>query len=300
MNETGSNELRERYDVPDGVALRVDRGTVLAWVPGYEDPVRAVATGLDSLPRADVGGRAALARIDRDEGPLLVRMYRKGGHLRTLRGARFHGPLRPLQELALHRRLRAAGVPVLEAVGAVVHRSPLGWSGSLLTREIEGAIDFEAWLYGVRNGNELSDTRTLRRAGRAVRTLHDAGVSHADLHPKNLLVDPAGEVYVIDLDRAWTAAGRLDDERRLTNLVRLGRAIEKHRLKGMTAGRRSALRFLEGYAGDRAAASQWLDRIRARLRRGLGMRRLWWRLTGEARPWSGWRHHGAAVREAGS
>jgi len=263
---------------------------VLAWTPGHEDAVRRVANGPEGLAAAGASGRAPLGRIEAGHGPLLVRPYRKGGLLRHLRGRLFRGRWRPLEELVLHVRLREAQVPVPEAVGCVLLLRPMGWRGFLLVREVERAIDLEAWLYGVRGQSDASAIHVLRGAGRAVRSLHDAGVSHADLHPKNLLVTSAGEVLVIDLDRATSCGAPLADGARLSNLVRLGRSIEKHRLKGMRSGRREALRFLEGYAGSRAAASPWLDRIRARLRRGLALRTLWWRITGEARPWRGGGH----------
>jgi tRNA A-37 threonylcarbamoyl transferase component Bud32 len=291
------SKLRERYGVPDGVRLRADGAEILAFLPEHEIAVRRVASDPGGLPPSEFAGRAPLARVETSGGEhLVVRAYRKGGLLRSLRGATFWGPMRPLQELVLHRRLRAAGVPVLEAVGAVVLRSGVGWRGFLLTREVAGGLDLEAWLHGVPAPTDLHAARILRRAGRAVRAVHDAGVAHADLHPKNMLITRDGEVLVLDLDRARSAEGPLDDESRLANLVRLGRAIEKHRLKGMTAGRRFALRFLEGYAGGREAAGEWLERIRARLGRGLALRRAWWRFKGEARPWS----RGPSFRKVGS
>ena len=134
-------------------------------------------------------------------------------------------------------------------------------------------------------GRATRERGLLGEAGRAVRRLHDAGVAHADLHPKNLLRDGVGRVLILDLDKAFDGSGTLSDEMRLRNLVRLGRAVEKHRMKGLRAGRREALRFLEGYAGDRDAAVEWLERVGTRLRRGLRWRMIWWRLTGEARPW---------------
>jgi 3-deoxy-D-manno-octulosonic acid kinase len=285
-----ARELRRRYEVPDAIRLLADGREVLAFLAGHEVAARAVASRGDSLPLARVGGRAPLRRVE-SEGPpsssspsssLLVRPYRKGGLLRRLRGARFHGDLRPLRELVLLRRLQAIGVPVVEAVGAVVLTGPLGWRGWLLTRELPESIDLEAWLHAGRGTWERS---VLRDAGRAVRRLHDAGVAHGDLHPKNLVRDRDDRVVILDLDRAHDGAGSLSDERRLANLVRLARAVEKHRLKGLRAGRREALRFLEGYAGDRAAAAEWLERVRSRLRRGLRWRTIWWRLSGEARPW---------------
>ena len=286
--------IRQRYEVPDAVRTRVDGTEILAWLPGYEVAVRRVAARPEALPEADVRGRGTLYRIEGQDGALLVRPYRKGGLLRAVRAGRFLGPLRPLQELVLHRRLEALGIPVAQAVGCAIDRSPVGWRGFLVVKEVERAVDLEAWLHGIPTPTPPPGMRAprraavLRRAGRAVRRLHDAGVKHADLHPKNLLLTPGGRVLVLDLDKAVAADLPLQQEDRLENLARLGRAVEKHRLKGMHTGRREALRFLEGYAGSREAATEWLARVRTRLLRGgLPLRVVWWRLLGQARPWQG-------------
>ena len=98
-----------------------------------------------------------------------------------------------------------------------------GWRGFLLTREVEAAIDLEGFLYDPARLPVIHAREALAEAGRSVRRLHDAGVSHADLHPKNLLLaGRTGEVLVIDLDRARAFDGALSDEERLGNLVRLG------------------------------------------------------------------------------
>lgn len=281
----GISEVRRAYGVPDGVRLKVDEREVLGWLPGFEVAVREVAAHPEALPGAGLGGRRGLKRVLTADGPVLVREYGKGGLLRALRGRLFHGSWRPLEELVLQRRLLALGVPVSEAVACVVLRRPGGWRGFLLLKEVEQALDLEAVLYGRRPPCRASRRELLARAGAAVRRLHDAGVPHPDLHPKNLLVTSEGKVLVLDLDRARPCAGLLPEETRLANLVRLGRSVEKHRLKGMRAGRSDALRFLEGYAGSREAAERWLERVRQRLSRGLKLRTLWWRLSGEARPW---------------
>lgn len=276
-------ELRRRYGVPETVRLRHDARETLAWVDGAEDAVRTVASEVDALPFASATGRARLRRLTSPLGPLVVREYRKGGALRALRGRRFHGRLRPLDELVLHRRLLGAQAPVVDAVGAVALHGATGWRGFLLMREVDVPIDLEAFLYdpGIHPG--IFPREALLEAGRAVRALHDAGVHHADLHPKNLLLEGrSGRVLVIDLDRARAHDGPLPEDARLDNLVRLGRAVEKHRLRGMRVGRRAALRFLSGYGGGPDAAARWLERVRARLRRGLKARILWWRLTGQA------------------
>lgn len=273
--------------MPDGIRLRAGDRDLLAWLPGYEAAVREVAAHADALPESAVGGRRPLRRLDHGERTLLVREYRKGGLLRRLRGRAMHGPWRPLHELVLHRRLAALGVPVAAAVGAVVLHRAIGWRGFLVLEEVVGARDLEAVVHGRSVPGGHPRRRIYERAGRAVRRLHDAGVPHPDLHPKNLLATEDGRVLLLDLDKARPSDGPLPDALRLQNLLRLGRALAKHRLKGMTAGRPDAVRFLEGYAGSRPAALLWLRQIEGRLRRGLPLRRLWWRLIGQARPWTG-------------
>jgi 3-deoxy-D-manno-octulosonic acid kinase len=277
--------LRRAYAVPDAVRLRVAGRDVLAWVDGAEEAAQAVAVGADDLPVAASTGRAPLRRVESPLGPLLVRESRKGGALRRLRGRRFLGRVRPLDELVLARRLLAARVPVVEAVAAVALGSPLGWRGFLVTREVRGGLDLQSWLYAREDHPHWPARDVLAAAGRAVRALHDAGVEHADLHGKNLLLDPdTAGARVVDLDRARPHDAPLSERERLGNLVRFARSVEKHRLRGMRVGRRDALRFLAAYAGDAEGGARWLEAVRAELRRGLALRVAWWRLTGQARP----------------
>src|SRR5262245_54510009 len=280
-------DVRRRYGVPDAIRLRVDARTAVAWVDGAQEAVEQVAAFPEGVPSAEDGpaGRSRLARLHTASGPVLVRAATKGGLLARWRGRAFHGRWRPLDELVLHRRLLGAGAPVADAVGAVVRREAGGWLGWLLVREVVGAVDLEALLYGASPVPPWDRRGAIAAAGRAVRRLHDEGVEHADLHPRNLLADPASRrVLVIDLDRARAHDGPLSDDRRLSNLARLARAVEKHRLRGMPVGRREALRFLEAYAGSRDAAALWLERVRARLRPGLPVHVLWWKITGQASP----------------
>src|SRR5262245_24102296 len=121
MVDGATAALRRTYGVPESVRLVVEEGRVLASVEGAEEAVRAVAQGPDALPSGrGLAGRAPLARLRSPLGPLLVRESRKGGLLRALRGRRFRGRYRPLDELVLLRRCLGAGVPVADAVGCVV------------------------------------------------------------------------------------------------------------------------------------------------------------------------------------
>ena len=284
-DDDATQALREAYAVPTDFHIAVDAPTIRVWRGGLEAAVTQVATAPEGMPPADVAGRAPLGRIEAEGGALLVRPYRKGGLLRAVRGARFRGRLRPLDELVLHAALQEAGVPVLQVAGAVVQGDEGGWTGFLLTREEAGAVDLEAWLQGSdpAGGGAADPALTLQRAGAAVRALHDAGVAHADLHPKNLLVTGAGPVLVIDLDRAASGASPLADTPRVANLARFERSLAKHRLKGTVLTRWDAEAFYAGYAGRDGDGTAWAARARAR-RGSLTLRRLWWRVTGATRP----------------
>lgn len=278
-----SRELAQQYRVPVGVTLRVGPGEVLAYAEGYEMEVRGVATHSDDLETSDRTGRKPLGVIlTRDGRRILVREYRKGGLLRWLRGSTwFLGRrLRPLAEFALLRQLMGAAVPVVEAVGCAVTRRILWWRGRILTVEVSGGVDLEAWLVGPAPGEPAR--ATLLEAGHAVRLMHDAGVFHADLHPKNLLRVADGQVVLLDFDRAVAHEGPLPEGQRLKNLTRLARAVAKLRLRGATISPRSELRFLEGYAGSREAGAEWAARIAPRLQRALALRVPWWKLVGLA------------------
>ena len=62
--------------------------------------------------------------------------------------------------------------------------------------------------------------------------MHDAGIYHADLHLKNILLkqDASGafSAYIIDLDKSFVV-DKLTVEQRMKNLLRLNRSIDKIR-----------------------------------------------------------------------
>ena len=273
--------------MPPAFELAAESGHVLLWRGDLEDAVRHVATAFADLPTGEAQGRAPLRRVESASGEAyLVRPYRKGGLARGVRGERFRGRFRPLDEAVLHAELQAAGVPVLEVGGAVVLGDEASWDGFLLTREAVGAVDVDAWLEG-RDAGVHEGTSPLERAGAAVRALHEHGVEHADLHAKNLLLTPAGEVLVIDLDRARRHAAPLADEARVRNLARFERYLVKQRAKGRALARWTPAAFYRGYAdGDDDAGQRWMARAVAQRGR-LWWRSIWWRLSGQARSGEG-------------
>lgn len=149
--------------------------------------VRAVVGGPD--------GRVAWA----------VRRYWRGGAAAALLRDRYWGgePTRPVRELVASVDARQRGLPTPAVIAGAVYRH--GTSGSvglyradLVTEVVPDARSLAAVILD----GDTPTAESLRRAGALVRSLAKAGLAHADLSAGNVVLDAAGGVWVVDLDRA--------------------------------------------------------------------------------------------------
>lgn len=192
------------------------------------------------------GGRGAAWFIDHGAEHWVLRHYRRGGFVARLSQDRYlwmgEARVRAFAEYRLLAQLVELGLPVPAPVGARYQRHGLWYRCDLITRRISGASSMS----GALASGPLAE-ETWRLIGSAIARLHAAGVDHADLNAHNVLLDGAGAVSIVDLDRgrvrragAW--AGR--------NLRRLHRSLVKispHLPPGRFSG--EAWRFLlAGYA----------------------------------------------------
>ena len=200
-------------------------------------------------------GRAELRSLTLpDGGNALVRPYRHGGVLRRLTRDRFVSrPPRPFAELAVTAAARGRGVATVEVLAALVAWGPGPWyRGCLVTRELEGARNLWDALQG-----DLSDEEKqsmLRRAGRSLRLMHEAGIDHRDLNLRNILVlrsAPCSEVYVIDFDTARLFPGPAPASRARRNLRRLLRSARKLDPDGVRLRRDDRDCLLDAYGAQR-------------------------------------------------
>jgi hypothetical protein len=103
------------------------------------------------------------------------------------------------------------GLPVIEALGYGIERAVLPRRGVLIGRWLTGARSLGEVL-GTNRGE--GERELLVRLGALIRQAHERGVFLRDFHPGNVLVDAAGELWLIDLHQAvidpwWReAAGR--------------------------------------------------------------------------------------------
>lgn len=168
-------------------------------------------------------GRGSALLLETDFGSAVLKHYLRGGWVARFSRDRylFTGPsrARPIAEFRTLLRLAAAGLPVPQPLAALCDHSAIFYRGALLTRRIMPAETFAE-----RFGRDDDDAELWRRVGACIRRFHDYGVVHADLNARNILVGGAGEVHLIDFDRARFRPGSRAFR---ANLARLQRSIKK-------------------------------------------------------------------------
>lgn len=171
------------------------------------------------------GGRGSTRRVETERGVLVVRRYRRGGWMRWLGELYFGRTPRPLREFDLLTRARRRGLPVPEAIAAVIERHfVVAYRGQLFMAEVPASspiLDFLA----VRDGYPWAPL-----LARSLREIHDAGLDHPDLNLGNILVMAPGTretIVFIDLDRASLRGAPLGGAARARALRRIRRSVAK-------------------------------------------------------------------------
>lgn len=152
---------------------------------------------------------------------------------------------RAWREWRLLQRLWERGLPVPRPVAARVVRHGFFYRADIITERLADARS----LATVLSETVLGEDRW-KAIGACIRRFHDAGVCHADLNAHNVLLTPAGGIFLVDFDKG--RLGTIATSSRRRNVVRLYRSLSKlHSLS-------DAFRFsdqawqalLEGYVGD--------------------------------------------------
>ncbi len=218
-------------------------------------------------------GRGRPVRVPLPDGSAgVLRRYLHGGVLRRLTGRWFTGAPRPVRELVATVRAERAGVRVPVVLAALWRpRAGLLHEGFLLTREETGKRDLAAAL-----ADGAPAAAALSAVGRETRRLHEAGVWHADLHVRNVLLGADGAT-LLDFDRARVLSP-VPADLRLASLLRFDRSVVKLARRGPTVRAADRLRFFKAYFGTRPDRRE-RDALAARCRRSLAWHRLWWGVT---------------------
>ena len=169
-------------------------------------------------------GRGSALLLETPFGPAVLRQYLRGGWPARLSRDRYlftgFERSRPLAEFEMLASLTGMDLPVPAPLAALCRRQGFLYRGWLLMERIL-QVQALADLIGERSGSPA----LWRGVGETIARFHRAGVLHADLNARNILVGRDDAIHLVDFDRARFAGnGTLS---RLANLKRLRRSLEK-------------------------------------------------------------------------
>jgi 3-deoxy-D-manno-octulosonic acid kinase len=168
-------------------------------------------------------GRGTTLVFEEEGQRFALRHYRRGGLIAKWNPDRYlwrnEESTRPLRELRLTMQLKAAGLPVPEAIGARVLRAGVFYRGDLIT-----ALLPDTQTLAQRLNQAEPSLLSWAAIGRCIRRFHDVGLCHADLNAHNILLRGDEEVFLIDFDRSRLRKPGLWRD---ANLARLHRSLTK-------------------------------------------------------------------------
>jgi hypothetical protein len=185
---------------------------------------------LTSTVETGAGNRQSAFRIRLDDGlELFARHGRRGGMIGSILGDVYVGMApRPLNELAVTVEAMRRGIPVAEAMGAMIEWiGPALYRGFFLTRAVRGMT---LWEFVKTDDDPIVRSHVLGQARAAIDAMHQKGLFHADLNLHNLMVTQAQEsftVIIIDLDKSQLFDAPLSASMRRANAARLLRSARK-------------------------------------------------------------------------
>lgn len=192
------------------------------------------------------GGRGHAWFVHIDGIAAVLKHYRRGGWAAKLSAAWYFGPrpadARSFREMCLLRQLAADGLPVPKPLAAFRLGRYGFYRAAILTERIAGA---RSLVEAVRAGDA-----PWAAVGEALARCHAAHARHADLNANNILLDPAGKVWLIDWDKG--AVDPRDSGWQARVIDRLVRSVRKE-CAGLAGGQLEA-----GIAGMRRAYRQAL------------------------------------------
>jgi 3-deoxy-D-manno-octulosonic acid kinase len=193
----------------------------------------------------ETSGRGAALIVAHGSDTWVLRHYRRGGFV-----ARFIDDhylwsgieqTRAFREWRLLRKLNDAGLPVPNPVAAHVYRTGPIYTADIITSYLPDTRKLSSF---IAQGRAPADC--WRRVGAMIRAVHDHGVDHPDLTAHNVLLDGAGNTFLVDFDNAYV---KEPGEWRRLGMERMNRSLRKVALETGTDYDAAAWRELEaGYA----------------------------------------------------
>ncbi len=191
--------------------------------------IRLFNTPTDTVASV-LGGRSSVAIAQLEEiGPVVVKYYTRGGLIRHLVERRYlkWGKTRGQIEYEVLQEVRSLGVNAPEPI-VYAYQGNLLYKAWLVTKEIKQ----QQTLAELSCVNEERARIVMKEVAMQAATLIENNILHADLHPGNVLVDIADQVFIVDFDKARLLRGNRN-KLRDKYLMRWQRSVIKHQLPEM-------------------------------------------------------------------
>ena len=155
----------------------------------------------------------------------------------------------------------------------------------LVSKEVTDTVDLmELLRHSDKNTLFAQKKQIISKVAKAIKEMHDAGIYHADLHLKNILVQ-SGEggtsnVYIIDLDKSRQFE-EIDLNKRRKNILRLDRSLEKFNRnafdrKDLLVTKADRMRFLREYIRTDSESKETLKSYLKTYLTTHKLHRFWW------------------------
>jgi 3-deoxy-D-manno-octulosonic acid kinase len=174
-----------------------------------------------------LGGRTSVTPAQLNGiGSVVIKHYRRGGLMRYFIKQRYLklGKTRAQIEFEMLQVVRNLGINAPEPV-AYAHRGCIFYQAWLISRAIKHPLSLALL--------SLKDEKKTRQAMESVigqiSLLIQNDILHVDLHPGNIVVDGADQIFLVDFDKGQIHPGS-KEKLRNRYLTRWQRAVTKHRL----------------------------------------------------------------------
>ena len=217
---------------------------------------------------------------------LVVRDYWHGGFFGKLLRDYLWQSLRPLRELSICEIANEGHILTTEII-AIVMKNIVGplYKCKLVSKEITDTVDLMELLLRSDKNSLLAEKRQIiSEVAKAIKEMHDVGIYHADLHLKNILIQPTGngafKVYIIDLDKSRQFE-EIGLDRRRKNILRLDRSLEKFKRnasdrKDLLVTNTDKMRFLREYIRTDSESKENLKSYLKTYQTTHKLHRFWW------------------------
>lgn len=206
-------------------------------------------------------GRGSAWFIQAPFGAVVLRRYYRGGWAAKLsRETYFFSTVersRSFREFKLLVSLHKLGLPVPVPVAAICEHKGIFSRGAIFIQMIERSVTLADMLVKSEGNPDLWAS-----VGQCIREFHNAGVWHADLNARNILIDEDARVYLIDFDRARYTPGQPVSG--TNNLSRLKRSLEKLWPENQTSHRQDAWERLEKAYNENSSSLPLLRVVRSK------------------------------------